>query len=292
MKSISCSLVLVMSLVWAAVPATAATKVFLLAGQSNMDGRGSDSELTPPYNAVQPAVKFWNFDNAGWTSLQPGFSTMWPNGFGPEVSFGYALHNTVLPNDDIYLVKYAQNSTTLAVDWNPDGSGSSYNSFKYRVNLAMQNLTTAGLNPQIAGMIWMQGESDAYYPEYAPLYAANLTNFIASVRKDFSVPDMRFVLGRILDSTANGTPYDNGLVRTAEETVPGQVGDAAWIDTDDLQLAYQGHYGTQGQIELGTRFANQFIQTPEPSATVLAATGVLLSAGYWWRRRCSVRSGR
>ena len=103
---------------------------------------------------------------------------------------------------------------------------------------------------------------------------------------------MRFVLGRIFVSPVNGTPYDNELVRTAEETVPGQIGNAAWIDTDDLQLAYQGHYGTQGQIELGTRFANQFIQTPEPSATVLAATGVLLSAGYWWRRRRSVRSGR
>ena len=44
--------------------------------------------------------------------------------------------------------------------------------------MAMQNLTTAGLNPQIAGMIWMQGETDACYPEYAPQYAANLTNFI------------------------------------------------------------------------------------------------------------------
>ena len=75
MKSISCSLVLVISFVWAAVPATAATKVFLLAGQSNMDGRGSVSELIPPYNAVQPAVKFWN-STSGWTSLQPGFSAI------------------------------------------------------------------------------------------------------------------------------------------------------------------------------------------------------------------------
>ena len=310
MKSISCSLVVVMSLVWASVPALAATKVFLLAGQSNMAGLGGyegDDPYCPGVPADQPCpspydqpqlVKFWSDQTGGqWVNLQPGYGFHWNSGdetFGPEVSFGYAIH-AAFPQDNIYLIKYAANDTNLAVDWNPNGSGSQYNVFKGIVAGAMANLNSRGLNPQYAGMIWMQGESDCYAnnPDAdadSAAYAANLLNFIGNVRSDFASPDLPFVLGRI--TTYWGTPANNALVRTAQETVPGQVGDASWIDTDDLEWAYPGHYGTEGQIELGTRFANQFIQTPEPSAIVLAATGVLLSAGYWWRRRCSVRSGR
>ena len=135
-------------------------------------------------------------------------------------------------------------------------------------------------------MIWMQGESDAN-PVDGPVYATNLTNFIGKVRSDFVTPDMRFVLGRI--SSYWDTPPNSGaeLVRAAEVTVPGEVGNAAWVDTDDLQMSSStpGHYGTQGQIDLGIRFANDFVQAPEPSALVLAGIGLLTVAGYWWWKR-------
>ena len=148
------------------------------------------------------------------------------------------------------------------------------------------NLTAAGKSPTIAGMIWMQGEIDAMNHAYAAAYAANLTNFITTVRSDFNTPNMPFVVGRITNY-AWGTTADNTLVRNAEMTVPGQVGNAAWINTDDLEWAYDGHYGTQGQIDLGIRFANQLASLPEPSTLILAGTGLLALAGYWWRKRRS-----
>lgn len=81
--------------------ATAATKVYLLAGQSNMMGEGSfTNELPAPYNAPQPDVKFWN--NNQWIALRGGFGIS-PSQFGPEVGFGYEIHN-LCPKDDIYLV--------------------------------------------------------------------------------------------------------------------------------------------------------------------------------------------
>jgi hypothetical protein len=299
--------------VLAATPTTAATKVFLLGGQSNMaglggfpndtpqPGYGADKALPAPYNVPQSAVRFWNYSGAllpnpwnsnginnpdigtKWVDLQNGFG--WePVEFGPEVSFGYTLHK-LLPNDQIYLVKLGVNGSDLANSWKPDGTGGNYNLFKSRVSAAIQDLTKDGKSPTVAGMIWMQGEGDAQNVATANAYAANLENLITHVRSDFNAPDMRFVIGRITtfyDTTPAG---GNATVRAAEVSVGTKFPNTAWIDTDDLERAYDGHYGTQGQIDLGIRFANAIV-TPEPSPLCLAGTGLLaVTACYCLRKR-------
>jgi hypothetical protein len=297
----------------AAMPTAAATKVFLLGGQSNMaglggfpndtpqPGYGADKPLPAPYDAVQTDVNFWNYsgtlltnpwnsngiNNPGvgttWVSLQNGFG--WePVEFGPEVSFGYRLHQ-LLPNDDIYLVKLGVNGSDLHWSWNPDGTGENYNLFKSRVNAAIQNLTDSGKSPEIAGMIWMQGDTDAQNSATANAYEANLRNLITHVRNDFDSPDMRFVMGRITTFyDTKPTPGGNATVRAAQVSVGSTFLNTACFNTDDLQWAYDAHYGTQGQIDLGIRFANAMV-TPEPSSLVLIGSGLLALAGCLWRKR-------
>lgn len=278
------------------VPASAATKVFLLAGQSNMAGHETGLP-TATYNEVQTGVKYWNASSNGWTDLAPGFGCT-TNDIGPEVGFGYALHNTIFPDDDIYLIKYGQDSTSLAGQWNPNGSGSAYNTFKSRVTAAMASL--AGQSPTIAGMIWMQGESDAANSSFAAAYKTNLINLITTVRDkskfgDFADPNMPFVIGRITDLSIYGFP---GVadVRKAQETVPGQVGSASWINTDNLDMNPNapGHYSAKGQIDLGMRFAGEFAPVPEPATlSLLIGTGVMLAVRACWqvRRRSIAASG-
>ena len=269
-------------------PAVAATKVFLLGGQSNMDGRALVSTIYSPYGQQQPDVKiwdYWNRNGGGWQDLRPGYTTDYGfgNRYGPEVSFGYAL-NGLFPGDDIYLVKYANGGTTQAVGWNPNGSGVEYNMFKSAAFAALQNLTSAGKSPEIAGMIWMQGESDAL-DGYASAYEDNLRNFISEVRDDFGVPDMPFALGRII--TYWGSEADNATVRDAQVAVAEDTDHVAWIDTDDLSWdgAYDGHYGTEGQIILGQRFAGKIVQLPEPSTLLLLAIGMAGLSIYFWRNK-------
>ncbi|NLF09298.1 MAG: sialate O-acetylesterase, partial [Pirellulaceae bacterium] len=210
-----------------AAPADAATKVFLLGGQSNMAGVGQypggvvngktippEPAIPAPYDDPQPDVQFWH--NNAWTDLRPGFGFQ-SGEFGPEVTFGYRL-NQLFPDDDIYLVKYAESGSNLAVQWKPDGTGAQYNAFKSRVNSALLNLNNAHLNPEVAGMIWMQGESDANKHEYAVHYAENLAALIDKVRLDFDAADMRFVIGRI-DDWPWGATADCDLVRAAQQTV-------------------------------------------------------------------------
>jgi hypothetical protein len=278
-------------------PADAATKVFLLGGQSNMAGYGTVADLSEPYDAPLSSVKFWKAASSGWIPLQGGLGS-WGGLFGPELTFGHEIHE-MFPDDDIYLVKYAVGGSNLAVDWKPDGSGPCYKSFKSTVTAAMQNLSSAHHSPTLAGMIWMQGEGDASDHTYAAGYAANLNTFITKVRSDFSTPDMPFVVGRIMSYPQYpfGTQTDNATVRTAQAMVPGQVGHASWIDTDNLDVwpigsAYQGHFDTRGQIDLGIRFANALTPLPEPGAMVLLATSLIGLLAYAWRkRRCRAIAG-
>jgi hypothetical protein len=285
---------------------SAATKVFLLGGQSNMAGVGgysgyiapntnpwslppydhADAPCPAPYNQPLGSVKFWNYATDtvggdlvhnpgvgnGWSSLQNGYGYR-TDQFGPELGFGAGLH-ALYPNDDIYLVKLGITSTSLGGNWNPNGSGATYNLFKQRVNAAIGNLVGQGKTPEIAGMVWMQGEEDSTISSYAPSYAANLANFVSTVRNTYSAygaQNMKFVAGRITYMTqlwASRSQID--LVRDAQGSITNHVANASCVNTDDLQWAYYGHYGTQGQIDLGNRFANQFASTPHSSLSIAA----------------------
>ncbi|NLX22530.1 MAG: sialate O-acetylesterase [Phycisphaerae bacterium] len=297
------------ALVGLSLTVQAETKVFLMGGQSNMAGLGGyagqyggplDQPCPVPYDLPQMAVQFWNYGpdpqphpayginlpgvGTGWANLAPGYGHT-PSMFGPEVAFGYRLHQ-LFPDDEIYLVKEGVTSQSLAVNWNPNGTappndggpGGIYNMFKARVNAALADLEARGKSPVIAGMVWMQGESDAMNHDWAVAYGENLTTLIDKVRSDFDTPNMPFVAGRITNHDEWGTPADNALVRNALMTVPPQLGFGSWVDTDDLPWATAGHYGTKGQIELGIRFADAIATMPEPSVLML-----LVSGCFGWR---------
>ena len=263
-------------------PASAVTRVFLLGGQSNMVGQGSNVELTPPYNAPQADVKFW----AGhWVSLAPGYGNN-SSHFGPEVAFGRAIADA-LPGDDIYLVKYAADGTALYNDWSPSG-GPQYNAFMNTTGAALANLDNAGVQYEISGMLWMQGESDAV-EQQGPAYEANLRNFIADMRTRFDTPEMPFVIGRVL-SYYGGSNGHAAIVRAAQVTVADTTANVSWIDTDSFSVvdpvSNPGHYGTSGQLDLGNGFAAANMQyIPEPSTAAMLIVGIGGLAGFARRRR-------
>ncbi len=250
-----------------------ANRVFLLGGQSNMVGLGLRGELPPPYQAAQNDVNFWN---NGWVPLAPGFSNK-PYKFGPEVAFGRAIKDA-LPKDTIYLVKYASGGKALYNDFKP-GTGRNYIEMMNTFNAALDNLDLAGIDYEISCMLWMQGESDAYESQ-AETYEGNLTNFIQVMRDEFDTPEMPFIIARVLNHFGGTVPPKIGeqtnptqayIVRDAQVKVAETIPHTTWFDTDDYALSTDldevnnpGHYGTQGQLDLGKDFASavlQFIKT-------------------------------
>ncbi|MBK1875444.1 sialate O-acetylesterase [Pelagicoccus mobilis] len=248
------------------------TRVFLLGGQSNMVGQGLSSDLPSPYDAAQDDVMFWN---SGWVPLSYGFGNK-NDHFGPEVSFGRAIKDA-LPGDSIYLVKYGSNGKALYNDFKP-GTGGNYIEMMDTFKAALTDLDEAGVEYEISGMLWMQGESDAYESQ-ASAYEANLVNFIEVVREELNTPDMPFIIARVLDYFGGIVPPEIGeqtdptqatIVRAAQVRVAENTPFVSWFDTDDYEVAdpesNPGHYGAQGLLDMGKDFASallEFSQTEE-----------------------------
>ncbi len=254
-------------------------KVFVLAGQSNMMGQYAyNADLPAELQNDQPAVLLRH--NGVWTVLKPGHGVSTTQ-FGPEVTFGHDM-DAAWGNADIALVKYAVGATTLAADWNPDTPGAQYTGLLSAVNAAMGELS-AGYDAELTGMIWMQGESDGLNAAYAAAYEDNLRHFIESVREDFGVEDLPFVLAQISEAAA----WTHGdVVREAQLEVGNSMVNTRVFSTADLPL-YSNHYTAAGQMELGSRFATAMLtMVPEPSAMLLAALGAMAMLA------CSGRRGR
>ncbi|MBN9522659.1 hypothetical protein J0H58_29740 [bacterium] len=243
-------------------------EVFLVAGQSNADGRGAVAQLKGPlekWARPQDDVRIAYscsklrgpvLASRGFEPLQPGWSvapgkarpTALPSAtFGPEVSFGRGLADR-LKGKQIRLIKFAEGGTSLAKDWNPAVKDRLYPTFLDFTHKSLKELTDAGHTATLRGMIWHQGESDAELP--AAEYEAQLTGFIARVRTDLAAPDLRFGIGEVID---NGK---RDAVRAALKATAEKVSGAFFVSATGLTSHDGGtHFDAASQIELGERFA-------------------------------------
>ncbi|KAL6757273.1 hypothetical protein V8C86DRAFT_2435596 [Haematococcus lacustris] len=171
--------------------------VWILAGQSNMVGEnafdGTDYSRMGP-DCVQPRpgrLLMFPLATRAWTDAQPCVGCI-SNGctgstcgltLGPDIAFG----NGILAANLSYRVGFvpaAIGSTSLKLSWSPG-----VDRYNAMVNGTWAAMRAAGPAARLRGMLWVQGESDAYYPQdivAAANYAANLRNFLAAVRKEFA----------------------------------------------------------------------------------------------------------
>ena len=104
-------------------------KVFLLAGQSNMEGRADGNKLTPQdrerLEKVQGRVQLaFNYEPVrALDAVKPSaaIAEIYERDliFGPELFFGVAL-SEAWPEEKILLIKRTEGGTSLHGCWNPD----------------------------------------------------------------------------------------------------------------------------------------------------------------------------
>ena len=176
--------------------------------------------------------------------------------FGPELLFGY----TMAPQDPaqvLAIIKIAWGATNLAVQWRPPSAGgvtgNLYTDWVKFFKEAMAKLDPA-FEPEVAGMLWMQGESDASDRKMTGEYAKNLAALIKDIRAEVKQPAMPVVLAQISKVPAWGPDLGEGL-RAAQLEVVKTVPNTATFATDDYKLGDPWHYDTAGMISLGERFA-------------------------------------
>ena len=198
-------------------------RVFVLAGQSNMQGYGlvEDNENDPGslIDVIQKdtdgewseigEVGNWNTLEGVWlysgdgdiktnVTVGQGVDT---NKIGPELTFAHQLD--AYYDDPVLIIKTAIGGTNLAVDWRPPSAGGEtgelYNQMIQTIQNVTQNLGTefpdiGTTDFEISGFAWFQGWSDAGDTGYRSEYESNLTHLIDDVRSDLNILDLPVII--------------------------------------------------------------------------------------------------
>lgn len=229
--------------------------VFVLAGQSNMVGRGVSAEL-PPEMVRTPANVQYFLDGE-----LTGFAEQ--ERFGPEVGFAHELARA-WPERQLVLIKYAVDATSLlawAPVWDSVGANITNNAQDgplYEQLLSIVASVPLRADAEFVGFLWMQGERDAFFPAAGAEYLRNLEKLVQCLREDLGELNMPFVLGQVNPPRDRWAAAD--LVREAQREAEAQISSTRLVFTDDLpKLGDEVHYNTDGQLELGRRFARAYL---------------------------------
>lgn len=258
--------------------------VFLVAGQSNAVGTGSDMDLTTsPLNddyisfggGEILSVRFAEQSSCGndypaacavekgWQRLEcqaPVGSKV----FGPAISLGFDLDAQIgigtTEDANVWIIVCATGSRDLYDDWDAAGSTSDYELYARMIAYYNARVAEIEANPGTpgeviyGGMLWAQGESDAGVEAESLNYEDNLNAFIAQLNTDLGVAP--FVISK-LNTTM--TPTWVGNVRTAQDAVAAADANVYANDTEALTIKGSNHYDEDSYVTIGSDAAVDFI---------------------------------
>ncbi|CAA3019549.1 Hypothetical predicted protein [Olea europaea subsp. europaea] len=229
--------------------------IFILAGQSNMAGRGGVAKGTwdgcvPRECRPDPRILRLNA-NLVWEEarepLHAGIDTSNPCGVGPGMSFA----NLVLERDPclgvIGLVPCAFGGTNIT-RWK---RGSElYNRLLTRAYAALQD------GGKIRAILWYQGESDSTDETRAKMYKMRLIEFFLDIRRDLASPALPIVQVALASDVG---PYFE-VVREAQ--LRTELPNVVCVDAMGLEVKENDtlHLTTSAQVQLGKMLANAFLR--------------------------------
>ena len=268
--------------------------VYILAGQSNTDGRGEVSDLSGAQLAnlqndviisylnpgsererANPTSNPNDLDVStnGFRSLVPGGFSVESTGsrsrsdtFGTELGFGASIAEATGTNNQIAIIKVSRGGTNLRNDWRVNSTVNSgpdepqgflYRALLEEVNDRLADLRSDGSTAIIKGFIWHQGESDS--SNGVNSYVERYIEFVESVRDEFG-ENIPFVVGELSRARSNSGTFNNNLNQLVDDSANNNSGVPAGIFlVSSLGLETPSndttHFNADGQLELGQRFA-------------------------------------
>jgi len=162
-------------------------RVFVLMGQSNMQGAGWAKELEAPYTEKHDRIRIWA--NGRWEYFVPG------NRFGPGVSFAHQLAE-FWPDDYLGIIKVSSGGTGICgfeKNWSYERAELTFDGKKGPLYNDLMNAVAEAQRisqPEFCGFFWKQGAADGTRKELAIEYYNRLKQLIADLRTDLAVPDL------------------------------------------------------------------------------------------------------
>ncbi len=170
----------------AAISKSGKFRVFVLMGQSNMNGSGRATELESPYNEKHDRIRIWA--NGRWEYLVPS------NKFGPGVSLAHQLAD-IWPEDTIGIIKVSCGATGICAfekNWSFERAERSKDGKKGSLYKDLMNAVAEAKRisrPEFCGFVWKQGAADGRR-DLAEEYYDTFKRLISDLRADLGVSDL------------------------------------------------------------------------------------------------------
>jgi sialate O-acetylesterase len=246
--------------------------LWVLAGQSNMEGVGDLVNLTQPIDPVHSfdMADRWGIavdplhtlptaiDKVHWRKNKQGelerltgpeaeaFVSNRKKGAGLGLPFAIEMYRrTGVP---VGLVPCAHGGTSMD-QWSPalkaEGGGSLYGATIRRIG---------AVGGRIKGILWYQGESDASAKD-APGYQQKFEKLIEAFRADTGQPDLPFYFVQIGRHVNNGGQAEWNHVQEMERQIELKVPHTGMVASIDVELDDPIHVSTDDQKRIGRRLA-------------------------------------
>lgn len=247
--------------------------LWVLGGQSNMEGYGDLVDLQPSHGLVHSfdMLDRWVLaeeplhllpgaaDRVHWRKNAAGAAERWEGarlaefiatrtkGSGLALPFAEEMvRRTGVP---IGLVPCAHGGTSMD-QWSPDlrdrGGDSLYGATIRRVK---------AVGGRVRGILWYQGESDAS-PKAMPEFAAKFRALVAAFRSDLGQADLPFYYVQIGRHTSLANVSEWNAVQDLQRKAEQEISRTGMVTAVDLELDDQIHIGTGDLKRLGRRMAN------------------------------------
>ncbi|MEQ8220497.1 MAG: sialate O-acetylesterase [Arenibacter sp.] len=224
--------------------------VFILAGQSNMAGRG----LVEPQDTV-PNKRVYSLNKKGdiiFAKEPLHFYEPSMAGLDSGLSFGKALIRQIPDSISVLLIPTAVGGSSIS-QWLNDSIHRDvklFSNFKQKAELGMRYGT-------VKGILWHQGESDAKTKE-ASMYQIKLSELFYQFRKIIGNQETTVLIGQL------GSYSTNPLWQKINDHIKYYVStdpNSGMINTQDLKdKGDKVHFNSEAQRHMGERFANEFIK--------------------------------
>jgi hypothetical protein len=225
--------------------------LYLLAGQSNMAGRGAvEKEDTTKHLRIWTLTK----DNK-WVKAAEPLHFDKPTMVGVGIGFAFAKAMAeVDTNVVIGLIPCAVGGSPISV-WE---AAKYYEPTKtYPFDEAIRRTKFAQQSGTLKGILWQQGESDSDSTN-AKIYDIALVKLVKNFRKVLKIKKLPFVAGTIAPFYVSTHPYAK-WVNDAIEILPRKVKRTAFVNAKDLTHKGDGvHLDSASARRLGRRFAEVF----------------------------------
>lgn len=259
--------------------------VIFLAGQSNMEGHTHISELQKKLTPTQfqyyssemtTRIKFYcdNGKNksSSFTNVYLGQGVN-ASRYGPEIGIAETLEKANLKRE-VVLIKFCLGGTNIYSDWKSFSSSTSnsgsklFNEFLDFGDTAIAELEDMGLEVNLRGLCWMQGESDATQDRMTEKYEEYEKNLFDDIYQYFEdkVEDEFHIFDAYISDCSTWKNY--AAINQAKENNAAKNPNHHIIDTLSEGLEYDSeptsgvdyfHYDSLSMIKLGQLFGEQII---------------------------------